>query len=99
MNDPRARLVRRAYDRRDQGIRDPILECVLTYKMQFVNVDGAQQLAGTVPGVSPRPDDTVGKERLGDNVAHKHPRIERSIWVLEDNSHPATHLAESLATE
>ena len=34
------------------------------------------------------------RERLGDDLAHRHARVERAVGVLEDHLHPAAHRAQ-----
>ena len=43
---------------------------------------------------SPRPRPGVRLDRLGDDRADGHPRIERPVRVLEDDLHPAAHPAQ-----
>ena len=41
----------------------------------------------------------VDLEWLGDDVADRHPRVERCIGILEDNLHPPTHGPHSSTTQ
>ena len=43
--------------------------------------------------------DAVHRERLGDDVADGHARVERRVRVLEDDLHLAPHLPHLLAAE
>ena len=42
---------------------------------------------------------TVGDERFGDDVTHRHPRVERGIGVLEDDLHVPPHGPQPAAVE
>src|SRR3954471_11075698 len=40
---------------------------------------------------------SVDFDDLSEHAAHRNTRIERTIWILEDDLHLAAHLAEALA--
>ena len=52
-----------------------------------VQADGREQLADALPPVR-RLADVVDVERLGDDPAGRHPRVEAGVRVLEDHLHP-----------
>ena len=58
-----------------------------------VEADDVEQLADPDAAVAARAD-PVHDQRLADDVADRHPRVERRVRVLEDDLHLAPHLAE-----
>ena len=63
-----------------------------------VEADHVEQLADPDAPVLARAD-PVHDQRLADDVADRHARVERRVRVLEDDLHLAPHLAELLAAE
>ena len=60
-----------------------------------VEADDFEQLLDR-PAPSPPVADLVDEEWLPDDVADRHPRIERGVRVLEDDLHLPPHLRSSL---
>jgi hypothetical protein len=63
-----------------------------------VEADDLQQLLHAL-GLRAALREVMHLERLADDVADGHARVERRVRVLEDHLHPAPHAAHLLATE
>ena len=61
-----------------------------------VEADDLEQLLGAAPPRAPRPD-AVDEQRLADDVADGHPRVQRGVRVLEDDLDLAPDLAKVAA--
>jgi hypothetical protein len=62
-------------------------------RVSGVEADLFQQRADARPDLLAR-GEPMDLDPLGDRRAHRHPRIERGIRVLEDDLHPPAHPAE-----
>src|SRR2546427_1860743 len=63
-----------------------------------VEAHDAQQLLHAL-GLLPASCQVMDLERLADDVAHRHPRVQRGVRILEDHLHPPAHPAHLLAAE
>jgi hypothetical protein len=63
-----------------------------------VQADDVEQLGDPLAALGRRAD-LVDGQRLADDPAHGHPRIQAGIRVLEDHLHPPAGLAQRLATQ
>jgi hypothetical protein len=56
----------------------------------------AQELVDAAAALTP-PVETVHAQRLRNDLAHRHARIERRVWILEDDLQLAAHVAHAAA--
>src|SRR5256885_14226690 len=63
-----------------------------------VETDHAQKLLNSLGLLLPACE-VMDLDRLADDVAHGHARIQRGVRILEDHLHAAAHLAHLLAAE
>ena len=60
--------------------------------------DGAQQLVDAAAAL-PSLVQAVDAQRLGDDLAHRHARVQRRVRILEDDLQLAAHVAHAPAAE
>jgi len=53
--------------------------------------DAMAELAHALATAARAGDDAVHGERLGQDLADRHPRIQRGVRILEDHLHPPAH--------
>src|SRR5215475_4323168 len=58
-----------------------------------------QELAHTPGALRAVADDAVHGQRLGDDLAHRHPRIQGAVRILEDHLHPPADRPERVLVE